>query len=832
MKKIISFLAFLSFYTCFSQSISWSPKGIGGGGALFAPSINPANDNEYYAGCDMSELFHTTDFGLHYSQLNFKQTQGGHNSTVRFTNNPNTLYTIDYTSGAPGYSPLPYKSTDGGLTWFELPGNPDNTQEVYFIDADYNNPNNVIIGFYGEIYFSNDGGTTFNLIHSAANSGAGVVVGGTFFDGSTIYIGTNDGLLVSTNSGSSFSISSTTGLGANEQIFSFAGAKVGSITRFFCVTADANDVFAGVVGSDYYQFIKGVYAMDYGTGTWAPRMNGIDINNDFLMFAGMAWNDINTVYLAGSNSNGEPEIMKSTNAGTSWSHVFNSSGNQNIATGWCGQSGDRGWGYAECAFGMAVAPNNSAKVIFTDFGFIHTSSDGGTSWQQAYVDAADQHTVNANTPVNQSYHSVGLENTTCWQVHWTNASGMFACFSDIRGIKSSDGGDSWSYNYTGHTSNSMYRIAEHPANGTLYAAVSGVHDMYQSTRISDNPLDNTDNSGKLIYSTNGGSTWQLLHNFGNHPVFWIALDPNNPNRAYASVIHYNGGSGAGGIYRCDDLQNLASSAWTLLPDPPRTEKHPASITVLNDGKMICSYSARKVGSSTFDNCSGVFMYDPVGNSWTDVSDPGMHYWTKDVVVDPNDPLQNTWYAGVFSGWGGVANGLGGLYKTTNRGLSWTRISTIDRVTSITFNPSNANEIYMTTETDGLWKSSNINAATPSFSLVNNYPFRQPERVFFNPANAGEIWVTSFGNGLWKGTIASTGIEEITAGNDLKIYPNPSSAFITVEANSPSGIVIYNSTGEIVFNTSVTTKTEINISNFASGLYLVKAGNRISRLIKN
>ena len=91
---------------------------------------------------------------------------------------------------------------------------------------------------------------------------------------------------------------------------------------------------------------------------------------------------------------------------------------------------------------------------------------------------------------------------------------------------------------------------------------------------------------------------------------------------------------------------------------------------------------------TFTASSGVFVYDPVATSWTDVSHIGMQYWTKDIVIDPNDPTQNTWYVCVFSGWGGPPNGLGGLYKTTNRGTNWTKLtgSQFDRVTSITFNP--------------------------------------------------------------------------------------------------------------------------------------------------
>ncbi|MBK7939357.1 MAG: hypothetical protein IPJ82_20740 [Lewinellaceae bacterium] len=40
-----------------SQPASWSPRGVGGGGALFSPSINPANNNEYFVACDLSAVF-------------------------------------------------------------------------------------------------------------------------------------------------------------------------------------------------------------------------------------------------------------------------------------------------------------------------------------------------------------------------------------------------------------------------------------------------------------------------------------------------------------------------------------------------------------------------------------------------------------------------------------------------------------------------------------------------------------------------------------------------------------------------------------------------------
>lgn len=818
MKKTITCFLLICSSLIFAQPTSFSSRGIGGGGALFACSINPANNSEYYIACDMGELFHTTNFGLSYNQVHFTELIAGHNSKVCFTSSVGLLYSVSYANNMV----VPMKSTDNGVTWSPLPGNPDNNEETFSIDADYNNPNRVIISYYGEIHFSNNGGTTFTQIHTAATA-AGNVVAGVFFDGNNIYIGTNDGVLVSTNGGTTWTTATITGLPTNERIWSFAGAKVGAVTRFFCITADVADIYVGVVGSDYFNYPKGIYSVDYGSGNWVSKSTGINFTNTYPMFVGMATNDINMVYVAGSNSISEPIVLKTTNAGTSWANTFNTAGNANIITGWSGQGGDRGWSYGECPFALAVAPNNANSVIFGDFGFVHKTNNAGTGWQQAYINTAGQHPAGANTPPNQNCQSVGIENTTCWQVHWINANNMWSCFSDIRGIRSTDAGSSWSFNYTGHTGNSAYRVVQHPTNGTLFMGTSNIHDIYQSTYLQDSRLDVTDANGKIMYSTNNGATWQNLRVF-NHPVFWIALDPNNPNRAYASVIHYNAGAGIGGVYMTNDLNNLAASSWTLLPNPPRTEKHPASIVVLNDGNMVCTYSGRRTSGGAFTASSGVFIYNPTSNTWTDVSHTGMYYWTKDIVVDPNDPTQNTWYVGVFSGWGGPPNGLGGLYKTTNRGTSWTKLTgtTIDRVASCTFNPNNANQIYLTTEGQGLWISHNINAASPTFSMVPSYPFQQPERVFFNPYNTSEIWVTSFGNGMKTGTVTVTGLTEFkNEESGVVVYPNPANdvLYVVVGENKIEKLELYDVMGRLLLNE--TEHNTLNISQLPNGTYVVK-----------
>ena len=724
----------------------WFPRGPGGGGALFAPSFSPHNPNELFIACDMSEVFHSTNLGASWELYDFRQIQGNRESQVRFTSSPSIVYAIDYTADLA----RPSKSTDGGLTWNRLTNDPT-FGEAYSLFADPNSASKLIVSDYSHIYLSTDGGNTF-ASKFTTSSGNGCFVAGALFDGTTIYAGTNLGLLVSTNGGA-FTTASVGGIPAGEAIVSFAGSKLAATIRFFCVTLDSSDVYPGLFTEGSYFSYRGLYSLDVGQASWTTKVNGI-VANDFPIFVAMSRNDISTAYLAGQNSGEFPIVYKTTNGGTSWQSVLLTNNNQNIYTGWAGRGGDRDWSYGAGALGFAVSPVDSNKVAFTDLGFSHLTTDGGATWKQMYLNPSDQNPLNALTPKGRYYRSAGLEDTTCWWLTWKDPNNIFASYSDIRGTRSTDGGVSWSFNYTGQAYNSTYQSLKHPLTGVMYAATSSVHDMYQSTRLQDSILDS--GTGAIKYSSDGGANWLTLHDFV-HPVIGLALDPNSTNRMYASVIH----STLGGIYVSSNIQNGAASTWTKLASPPRTEGHPFSIHVLNDGTLVCSYSGRRNSSGVFTASSGVFVSTDSGATWLDRSHTGMRYWTKDLVLDPYDPTQNTWYAGVFSGWGGPPNGLGGLYRTTNRGTTWTRINSLDRVTSCTFSPVNSNEMYLTTETDGLWYSSNINTVSPVFTAVASYPFRQPERVFFNPYNPSEVWVTSFGNGLRVGNVCGYSLSPVS-----------------------------------------------------------------------
>src|SRR5690606_26896767 len=119
----------------------------------------------------------------------------------------------------------------------------------------------------------------------------------------------------------------------------------------------------------------------------------------------------------------------------------------------------------------------------------------------------------------------------------------------------------WGFDFSGQDLNSSFHAVRHPATGRLFLAVSSIHDLYQSTRLDDESIDGGE--GRILYSDDQGATWQTLHDFG-HPVIWLALDPNDADRLYASVVHRIDG----GIYMTQNARAGANATWNRLASPP------------------------------------------------------------------------------------------------------------------------------------------------------------------------------------------------------------------------------------------------------------------------
>lgn len=770
-----------------TAAADWAPRGIGGGGALFNPSFSP-HDEQMFVSADMGELFRSEDRGRSWQVVPWWQTQAFVQTSVRYTSDPDRLYALlwDYGAdvGAPG------RSDDAGMTWTrasEEAWPPDRlAQRIY---AHPSRADMLLVATENAVYLSSDAGATFRVVYEPAGA-ASLWVAGAFFDDERIYLGTEAGVFVldTPDPDAVFVQVDAGGFPSGAMLAEITGAREGNRVRLLAITSDASLYLDN--GDPYYYedsvwgAFQGVYALDLQDGApppaWQPRNTGFQqgpfnpngcpgsgSRDDRPTHIAMATDDIDVAYAGGYASpclGEDVRVYRTLDGGSSWHAAIEIGATQNVATGWMGfGSGDRNQTYDAPLRGIAVHPFDADLVAITGNGFIHLTQNGtdpqgadgadGIVWRQAYTHPETSNPPGQPTPLKRAYASAGLENTSVWDLAWADEDRLFAAFTDIRGIRSEDGGHAWSFDHDfgGLARNSMYRVTRDATmpQGTLYAAISGVHDLYQSHYSRDSFVNVTSagRTGLVVRSVDAGRHWELVKDFGRQ-VVWLEIDPELPDRAAVSVVYYDPASAleTGGIYLTNDLSAGQAATWTRLPDPPRTQGHPFNVRFLPAGSgLVASYSVRRQNNGAYTDSAGVFFkptLDAQAN-WADRSDPAMHYWTKDVTLDPHDPTGSTWFAAVFSNSNQPT--AGGIYKTTDRGLNWVRIFGPASAESFAVDPADPDVAYVSTLSQGLWRTASLRAPFPAFSADQTYPFAHPMRVRFSPD--GRPWVLSFGNGM-------------------------------------------------------------------------------------
>lgn len=594
-------------------------------------------------------------------------------------------------------------------------------------------------------------------MHTGATPG-GLFLGGVYFDGPDIYAATDEGMLLSSG-GAAFVPYALPGFPTGQAIASIAAGAANGAVRFVIVTVSTVNNHA--VPGNWYSKYTGTYCADLG-GSWAPCAAGLG-SGDQMAFVAMAHNDPLNVYAIGYNTAAYSlKVYKSTDGGSAWQPSLITSGNQNVATGWAGQQADpangaRWWnGWGQFVRGLAVSPVDANIAGFTDGGFTHVTSDGGASWRQVYVPPAQENSAGALVPHPKAYASNGFENTVAHWIVWLDTQRLVAGFSDIQGMYSSDGGGSWTMlNSDAGTPGTptpdglkdFNQLVIDPLTDSVYASTASVGPLYRAPIVTDAFLDRP--GGRIVRSDDGGATWTTLYDFG-YAVATLALDPTDPDRMYAGVVH----STQGGIYVCDDIHAVVPVFAPVAAQlDPRMEGHPQRIRVLSDGAVVAAFSERKpTNQSPFNATSGVFVLPAGSMQWEDRSDPALYHYTRDLVIDPHD--ESVWYATTFTSWNnpGGGNIAGGLYRTVDSGVSWQPLLA-QSAESCTVNPDDPNEMYVTVDR-GLWHTADLRASTPTFVEVESYPFGGPERVFFEPGDSSQVWVTNFGNGIRRGMTAS------------------------------------------------------------------------------
>lgn len=116
----------------------------------------------------------------------------------------------------------------------------------------------------------------------------------------------------------------------------------------------------------------------------------------------------------------------------------------------------------------------------------------------------------------------------------------------------------------------------------------------------------------------------------------------------------------------------------------------------------------------------------------------------------------------------------------------------------------------------------------SFSTAENTPDQESIDFTLTIDYQGYIWTSSFNIVVTR----NVGIEQISL-SPIEVTPNPASNYILCRFNddSISDISIYNLNGNIEIRQSVASEeTKIDVSSLKAGIYLLKAGRHVTRLI--
>ncbi|MCC7245819.1 MAG: PKD domain-containing protein [Saprospiraceae bacterium] len=752
MLRHIFILLFLLPHLISAQSnpypASFEPRGFGGGGYTYSPAISPHNSDHLFLVCDMGGVYRSTDQGYTWRMIPNDQLTSTVKGKIQFTSDPNLLFAVGRTRNLqsdPWYKGGLVRSQDGGATWAAMPD--PTSSGVHRLEVDPGSTQRMLLNEYNQLFFTNDGGASWNVVwHPASDQ---MWLGGVFWSGDTILVGTHDGLLASYDGGNNFNLENHAGLPAGSGIYHLSGGRSGDYIRLFIVTAPIDQLYAWIEPRNLKGQLTGAFRMDYTTDAdWVNTRSNIPDNFE-IAWVDLSIRNTDIIWAEGNEPDDFPHTWRSTNGGLTWQDTYLTSGNENISTGWAGSEGPFWTQFNGAAWGIEVADQNPDMMLRAS-GYGEITTDGGQFWRSTYVRDADQNPVGTPTLLNAQYASSGLDVTTAHHLYWKNKAELFLSNTDVGMTYSPDTGQTWTwarntfFDYGPVANNNWYRIAHNASQTRLYAAVANINDMYSPERIRDEDLDGAE--GLLLHSIDGGLHFDTLFNFG-HPVVWVATHPVNPERLWVSVVN----SQTGGIYRSE----TSGQTWQKLLAPPRTEGHPYNIVPFNDGGLLATYAARAQGDGvTLTESSGVFYSPDGGMTWQDRSAAAMRFYTKDVVVDPTDLTQNTWYAtvwGRFSVFPGPNNqGNGGLYKTTDRGLTWKRIFEHELTESITLHPDKPGQGFVSVENEGLYYSGNLNDVQPQFEKVSGFPFWRPKRVFYEPENPCAVWITTMGGGLWRG----------------------------------------------------------------------------------
>lgn len=507
-----------------------------------------------------------------------------------------------------------------------------------------------------------------------------------------------------------------------------------------------------------------VYKLDTFTGTWT----NVTPNANNYSYGGVSVDPTNanrvvvsTINKYNNNQYGTTWgdfVYLSTNGGTSWTHK-NGSGSKynNDGIGWA--SGMLHW-----AGSIEFTPGNTAEVRAVSGNGIFTCSN-----------------INATSP-SWRFDVRGLEETGVTGGVSIPDGPFISVFGDITGFVHNNlttypaqthqpaDGSNWSVDYAGASTSNVVRVGStkvyYSANqGSTWTACASIKASGGSAAISADGitiLHCPSASSATYYSTNNGGTWNSVTGMTVSNAFPVA-DKVNSNYFYihdlsAGKMYVSSNSGTS--FTASGTPGASSAPWTqtYMRAVPGYEGHIWVPLIDNGLKYSTDHGATFIKVSNVASCSAV----GIGKADASATYPTVFIW-------------------------GTVGGVNGLFRSTNKGTSWTRVN------------DKAHQFGGTTL---VWGDMNV---------------------------FGRVYMSGvLGRGLIYWDIDSpNAIETESTVNEMVIYPNPAQAgrfSIKIPLTSQKVILhIFDNQGRMLFEKVIRkTNGKLDIeSGLKKGIYLVK-----------
>ncbi|MEH6535606.1 MAG: T9SS type A sorting domain-containing protein [Psychroserpens sp.] len=696
-------------------------------------------------------------------------------------NTPTTMIVGSVTGGI-------WRSTDGGQNWTVLTDNLSNI-DVFALAID---PKNPAIYYWGStggtIFRSTDSGSTWNFYSDIGNGNINKIL---------IDPTANSTKMYATAQGGGINKSTDSGLNWT-QITGGSGYDV----EF--KPGDPSVVYAS--GNSFYYSNNGgaSFIIIPSVATSGQKMIGVSAD------------DANTVYVLEASGGVFNNLYKSTNSGISFTTL------SHIGKNYFGYSSlaDDNLGQAPRDMDIAVNPTNIDEVHIAGINTWKSSNGGATfsitsQWTPGnaqfegigycHADVDILEFVGDKLYVGSDGGVYVANNTTVVNTNFytdlTNGLGIRQFYKI--GISQTD-----PVVVTGGAQDNGSSVMNAAGNWTDWLGADGMESFIDKNN--SQILYGTSQFGSLYKSTNGGSNLagisQPEGKGGQNNWNWIVPFEQDPIDGNVIYVAYDE------VYKSID----GGATWASISTNFGANIDHLKISPINNDIMYMAINGNFFG--TLDGGANWFQ-SPTLNLGGGI--------VNSIAPHPTDATKVAI----------ATSGSERVYVSTNNGISFTGAEF-----DLPAFPAQA-IAYQNNGQDGMYVGMNYGVyykdnTTPNSWLPfnNGLPNVRINELEINTAD-DKIYAGTFGRGLWRSSVydSSLSVSEFDL-ETFKVYPNPATNSVTLnwDKNEPVTIKIYDALGKLMYYTkskNISEPTNIDVSNYASGLYFVKINNAVGSITK-